>query len=206
LAIIQSYASALRKEELLQSKKQEYINTIIDASRRLSGLVTNVLRLNKLENQEIITAEPYSLDEQLRCCILGLEDLLEEKDIEVEANLDEVNILSDENLLEIVWNNLITNALKFTEPHGRIAIELKEDELNAIVTIKDNGCGMDQETCKRIFDRFYQGDTSHSTNGNGLGLSMVKRVMDMIDGDITVQSEPGKGSVFEVIIEKRYIT
>ena len=102
LAIIQSYASALRKEELLQSKKQEYINTIIDASRRLSGLVTNVLRLNKLENQEIITAEPYSLDEQLRCCILGLEDLLEEKDIEVEANLDEVNILSDENLLEIV--------------------------------------------------------------------------------------------------------
>lgn len=203
LAIIQSYASALRKEELPNPKKQDYINTIIGASRKLSGLVTNVLRLNKLENQEIISAQPYLLDEQLRCCILGLEDLIEEKEIEIEANLAEVSIFSDESLLEIVWNNLLTNALKFTNNHGRIVIDLKEEDLKAVVTIKDNGCGMDQETCKRIFDRFYQGDTSHSTNGNGLGLSMVKRVMDMIEGEITVESEIGKGSTFQVVINKQ---
>lgn len=196
LSVIQSYATALRKEDLPPSRKQEYIDTIISASHKLSTLVTNVLKLNKLEHQEIIQEEAFSLDEQLRCCILALEDKFAEKDIEIDADLDEVILTSDESLLEIIWNNLLTNALKFTPPQGKITVTLKQKNERITVMIKDSGCGMSPETCKRIFDRFYQGDTSHSVGGNGLGLSLVRRVADMIGGAITVESAEGVGSAF----------
>ncbi|SHJ99931.1 Signal transduction histidine kinase [Anaerocolumna jejuensis DSM 15929] len=200
LAVIQSYAAALRREDLPQSKKQEYIDTITDASRKLSALVTNVLKLNKLEHQEIIKEETFSLDEQLRCCILALEDKFLEKDIEIDANLEEVFITTDASLLEIIWNNLLTNALKFTEPHGQIGVELRQNNKKSTVLVKDTGCGMSKEACKRSFDRFYQGDTSHSVEGNGLGLSLVKRVADMIKAEISVDSEEGRGTVFTVVL------
>jgi signal transduction histidine kinase len=159
------------------------------------------LRLNKLESQEIIQSAPYSLDEQLRCCILALEDQFNEKNIEFDADLDEVMITTDESLMEIVWNNLLTNAIKFTEPNGMVRTGLKIAEGKAVITISDTGCGMSEETCRRIFDRFYQGDTSHSAKGNGLGLSLVKRVMDLVDGEITAVSEPGKGTTFIVTMK-----
>jgi len=202
LAIIQSYASALRKEELPQEEKQDYIKTILEASKRLSALVTNVLRLNKLESQEIIQVETYSLDEQVRCCILALEDKFDEKDIELEVDLDEVTMTTDASLMEIVWNNLLTNAIKFTQPQGTVKVELKQDAGTVRVSVSDTGCGINEETCRRIFDRFYQGDTSHSVHGNGLGLSLVKRVVDLVDGKATVESAPGKGSIFTVILKK----
>ncbi|SCP94868.1 HAMP domain-containing sensor histidine kinase [Anaerobium acetethylicum] len=198
LAIIQSYASALRKDELSRQEKDEYIQTIIDASKRLSGLVSNVLRLNKLDSQEIIEIERFSLDEQLRCCILALEEKFDEKMIELDAELDEVEIASDYSLLEIVWNNLLTNAIKFTEPGGMITVGLKQEGNLAIIKIKDTGCGMDENTARRVFDRFYQGDTSHSTEGNGLGLSLVKRVLDLVGGKISVVSEVGAGTTFTI--------
>jgi signal transduction histidine kinase len=201
LAIIQSYASALRKNELPLEKKQEYIETILEASKKLSTLVTNVLRLNKLESQEITHAESYSLDEQLRFCILALEDKFDEKGIEFDAHLDEVTINTDESLMEIVWNNLLTNAIKFTNPNGVVKVELREDAGKAIVSVSDTGCGMSDKTCRHIFDRFYQGDTSHSAEGNGLGLSLVKRVIDLVDGKINVESEPGKGTTFTVTMK-----
>lgn len=201
LAIIQSYAYALRKEELPQQEKQAYIETIIEASQKLSQLVTNVLRLNKLESQEIIQTEAYSLDEQIRCCILALEDKFDEKNIELEVDLDEVIIQTDESLMEIVWNNLLNNAIKFTESNGIIKIVLKKYSKKIEVSISDTGCGMSKETCHHIFDRFYQGDTSHSAEGNGLGLSLVKRVIDLIDGKIEVESEHGKGTRFIVTLK-----
>lgn len=201
LAIIQSYAFALRKEELPLKEKQAYIKTIIEASQKLSQLVTNVLRLNKLESQEIIQSEVYSLDEQIRCCILALEDKFDEKNLELEVDLDEVTIQTDESLMEIVWNNLLNNAIKFTEPNGTVKIELKKYAKSIEVSICDTGCGMSEENCHRIFDRFYQGDTSHSAEGNGLGLSLVKRVIDLIDGDIEVESELGKGTKFIVTMK-----
>jgi signal transduction histidine kinase len=201
LAIIQSYASALRKDELPQKEKQEYIETILEASQKLSTLVTNVLRLNKLENQEIIQAEPYSLDEQLRCCILALEDKFEKKNIEFDADLDEVTISTDESMMEILWNNLLTNAIKFTDPNGIVKVVLKEEGGKAIVSVSDTGCGMSEETCCRIFDRFYQGDTSHFAEGYGLGLSLVKRVIDLVNGKINFVSEPGKGTTFTVTMK-----
>lgn len=198
LAIIQNYAAALRKEELSKEDKGEYIITIMEASHKLSELVSNILRLNKLENQEIIQVSPYSLDEQLRFCILALEDRFDEKNIEFEADLEEITIATDESLMEIAWNNLLTNAIKFTEPGGKVKVGLKRDGGNAVVSVSDNGCGMNEETSRRIFDRFYQGDTSHSTEGNGLGLSLVKRVIELAGGTIQVDSEPEKGTTFNI--------
>lgn len=200
LAIIQSYAYALRKEELPKEEKQEYIETILEASQKLSTLVTNVLRLNKLEIQEIVQNETYSLDEQLRCCILALEDKFNEKNLELDIDLDEVVITTDASLLEIAWNNLLTNALKFTDEFGMIKVQVKKTGNKAIVSISDSGCGMSEEIRHRVFDRFYQGDTSHSAEGNGLGLSLVKRVVDLVDGEINVESELGKGTTFTIAI------
>lgn len=198
LAVIQSYASALKNEALSQPEKLEYADTITDASKKLAALVTNVLKLNKLENQEIIQQSTFSLDEQLRCCMLALEDKFDEKKIEFDADLDEVTIITDESLLEIVWNNLLTNAIKFTKKGGLVKIELRKEDDQVIVKVSDSGCGMSEETCRRIFDRFYQGDTSHSEEGNGLGLALVKRVVDLIGGSIAVESEKDKGTTFTV--------
>ncbi|MGB4661184.1 MAG: sensor histidine kinase, partial [Mobilitalea sp.] len=116
-------------------------------------------------------------------------------------DLEEVIITTDESLMEIVWNNLLTNAIKFTDPDGCVKVALKKESGRAIVTISDSGCGINEEICHRIFDRFYQGDTSHSVEGNGLGLSLVKRVVDLVDGRISVESEIGKGTTFTVSLK-----
>lgn len=201
LAIIQSYAIALRKENLTHEEKDDYIETIVGASKKLSELVSSVLRMNKLDSQEIILNEPFSLDEQLRLCILALDEKLDDKNLKVNIELEEVIINSDPSLLEIVWNNLLTNALKFTEKGGAISIVLRKEPGKAIVIISDTGCGMDYETQKRIFDRFYQGDTSHTTEGNGLGLALVRRVIDLVNGEISVTSVKGNGSTFTVVLK-----
>ncbi|APM37897.1 HAMP domain-containing sensor histidine kinase [Clostridium kluyveri] len=201
LSVIQSYATVLHNGNISGERRQEYLETILESTRKLSALITNILRLNKLENQEIIHGETYSLDEQLRCCILALEEKFEEKSIEFDANLEEVVITTDESLLEIVWNNLLTNAIKFTEPGGSVMVNLKVENDIAIVSISDSGCGMDEKTIHSIFDRFYQGDTSHSREGYGLGLALVKRIIALVDGNITVESKLGNGTIFMVTIK-----
>jgi len=200
LAVIQSYASAMQKVSLPMDKRMEYTDTILEASKKLSTLVTTILKLNKLDNQEIIQKHTYSLDEQLRCSILALEEKFEEKDIMLDVELDEVMITTDENLMEIVWNNLLTNAIKFTESKGIVTIKLKKEKGKIIVSISDTGCGMSTKTIEHVFDRFYQGDTSHSAIGNGLGLSLVKRVIDLVEGEVKVDSECSKGTGFTVIL------
>ena len=199
LAIIQNYATYLRKSDLTKEEKDNFITTIVEASQKLSNMVSNVLRLNKLDSQEIIQKETFSLDEQLRQCILALDEKFDEKNLELEIDLTEVVIESDESLLEIVWNNLLTNAIKFTPESGRIEITLKKEKSFVEVKISDSGCGMDENTCTHVFDRFYQGDTSHSVNGNGLGLALAKRVIDLTEAKITVLSKPGVGSTFCVV-------
>lgn len=201
LSVIQNYAAVLHNGNVSEEQKQEYLKTILEATKKLSVLITNILRLNKLENQEIVQDKTYSLDEQLRCCILALEEKFEEKSIEFDADLEEAIITTDESLLEIVWNNLLTNAIKFTEPGGSVMVKLRVEDGIAIVSISDSGCGMAEETIRRIFDRFYQGDTSHSHEGYGLGLSLVKRIIDLVDGNITVESELGHGTNFMVTIK-----
>jgi signal transduction histidine kinase len=199
LSIIQNYAAALQDENLKAGERQEYIKTIVTSSQKLSDLVSNILKLNKLENQKIVpAASSYDLGEQLRRCVLAVEDLWDQKNITVTADLDDITVCYDEGMLEMVWNNLISNAIKFTNPGGSITIILKKTAGFAVVRVIDSGCGMDAETQKRIFDKFYQGDLSHSQGGNGLGLALGKKVVDISGAKISVTSQSGEGSAFTV--------
>jgi len=202
LAIIQSYAAALQNNTLNNNERDEYIKTINDASQKLSTLVSNILKLNKLENQEILSeAHSFDLSEQLRRCALSYEELWESKNINFNSELEEISVCYDETMLEIVWNNLLSNAIKFTNPGGSIFLKLKSSDGHALISINDTGCGMDEETQKHIFDKFYQGGSSRSQEGNGLGLALVKRTIILLAGTIKVESSPGKGSTFIVSLK-----
>lgn len=202
LAIIQNYGTMLQQPVLSEEQRREYAKTVTDASRRLADLITNILKLNKLENQQIYPErEIFDLGEQLCECLLAFEDVWEEKGIELDTDLaEDITIKSDRSLLSLVWNNLFSNALKFTPSEGHVSVSLKAEGAFAVVEVSDTGCGISPEVGAHIFEKFYQGDTSHATQGNGLGLALVKRIMDIVDGDISVNSEVGKGSVFTVSI------
>ena len=202
LAVIQSYATALQNDTLSPDERKEYGKTIVEASQKLSLLVSNILKLNKLENQDILpAARPYNLGEQIRRCAVTFEDLWEHKNISFEAEMEEVTVSYNESMLEIVWNNLLSNAVKFTNSGGSIFISLNVKDGYARVSVSDTGCGMDEETKKRIFDKFYQGDSSHSQEGNGLGLALAKKTIDLLGGSITVESQLGEGSNFTVSLK-----
>lgn len=201
LSVIQGYADLLQTRGISEEQRSEYIKLMSEQVNKLTNLVTNILKLNKIQSKEIVCKEKYFLDEQIRFCILAMEDKIVEKDIEISVNLDEVEINSDPVLLELVWNNLISNALKFTDKGGKIYFSLSNQGNVVIATIKDTGCGMSEETQKHIFDKFFQGDTSHSQDGNGLGLALVERVVTMLDGEILVSSAIGQGSEFKIILE-----
>ena len=200
LAVIQNTAQLLKRENLTPQQRAEYADSIERYARRLSDLITNILKLNKLEKQAIRPKpEPYDLCAQLAECALLFESRWEEKGIGFEAELeDQVFIEADASLLELVWNNLLSNAVKFTEPGGSVALRQASLADGIEVSVSDTGCGMDEETLGHIFDKFYQGDTSHSTEGNGLGLALVLRILRMTGGSISVSSRPGEGSVFTV--------
>lgn len=204
LSIIQNYGTMLQQPGLTEQQRQEYAKTVTDASRRLADLITNILKLNKLENQQIYPeAELFDLGEQLCECLLTFEDVWEDKEIEIDTDIaEEVKIKSDRMLLSLVWNNLFSNALKFTPSKGHVSVSLKVDGDFAVVQVRDTGCGISQSVGAHIFEKFYQGDTSHATQGNGLGLALVKRVVDIVEGDISVSSEVGKGSIFTVKVRR----
>ncbi len=201
LSIIQSYTKALKDGYAAPEQREQYMDTILTASENLNAMITNILKLNKLENQQIFSApETYQLGEQLRRCALSYMEQWQEKEIEFEMDAEDVAVCYDASLLELVWNNLLSNAVKFTEKGGRISLTSRTEDNAVFVTIKDTGCGIDRETQKRIFEKFYQGDTSHASEGNGLGLALVKKVIEIIGGEITVESTPGKGTAFTVKI------
>ena len=180
----------------------EYARGITDSSRRLADMVTNILKLNKLENQQIFPhAEKYDLGEQLCESLLKYESVWERENIGIETDIaDDVLVNADRELLSLVWNNLLSNAFKFTPAGGTVSLTLTATENQAVVKVQDTGCGMSAETGAHIFEKFYQGDTSHATRGNGLGLALVKRVVDIVHGEISVESELGKGTTFTVKI------
>ncbi len=200
LAVMQNYGTLLQQPELAEEDRIRYAKTVSDASRRLAGLITNILKLSKLENQQIYPAvKNYDLGEQLCECLLSFENVWESKNIEIESNIAEgVYLSADPELLSLVWNNLFSNAFKFTESGGKVSITLKTEEDYAIVVVADTGCGIAPEVGKHIFEKFYQGDASHAAQGNGLGLALVRRVVDIMGGDIAVASEVGVGSTFTV--------
>lgn len=204
LAVIQNYATMLAQPELSEEQRREYAGIIADATRRMASMITNILKLNKLENQQIYpSAQTYDLGEQLCECLLAFEDLWEQKGLDICTDIQEdVMVTADPELLALAWNNLFSNAVKFTEPGGRISLVLKAEEERISVQVADTGCGISPEAGRHIFEKFYQGDTSHAARGNGLGLALVKRVVDIAGGTIQVESEVGKGSCFTVILEQ----
>lgn len=204
LAVMQNYGTMLQQPELSEEKRVEYAKSVSDACRRLAHLITNILKLNKLENQQIFPAmQEYDLSEQLAECLLQFENVWEKKNIDIDTDIpDAVSIRADAELLTLVWNNLLSNAFKFTEDGGTVGIQLIADERYAVIKVSDTGCGMKPEIGARIFDKFYQGDTSHTTQGNGLGLALVKRVVDIMQGEISVESVYGQGSTFTVKIRR----
>ncbi len=195
---IRGFAKLLKNESLSDVERQEYLDIIIDESNRLVQLSSNVLILSKIENQTLLPEKsPLRLDEQLRRVIVFLESSWKKKKLNLEIDLEPVTVLGNEELLKQAWINLIGNAIKFTPENGQITIRLTAP---GIVEISDTGIGMDLQTLQRIYEKFYQHDVSHAGQGNGLGLALVKRIIDLSGGTIEASSQPGKGSTFTVTL------
>jgi len=196
---ISGFAKLLKQGNLSEEEKQDYLDRIIQESERLVELSTSILNLSKVENTEILSEKTiYRLDEQIRLAILMLEPKWSAKSLQLDIALEDVAILGNKNLLQQVWINLLDNAIKFTDSGGKLRIALRQRGQEAIFRLEDNGCGMSEETMRRMFDKFYQGDPSRSMTGNGLGLTIVKRIIDLCQGTIEAESELGQGSVFTI--------
>ena len=204
LAAMHNYGTLLQTPELSDEQRLAYAKGVTDGARRLADMMTNILKLNKLENQQIFpNAAEYDLSEQLCESLLQYESVWERENIEIETDIEDgVTIRADEELLSLVWNNLLSNAFKFTSSGGTVSLSLTATEHHAIIKVKDTGCGMSAETGAHIFEKFYQGDTSHATRGNGLGLALVKRIVDIVHGEISVESVLGQGTTFTVKIRR----
>lgn len=202
LAILQNYSHALKDKNLDEATRDKYLDVIESASKRMSTLVTNILSLNKLENQQLAPElAPVNLNELLINAVLSFEELIDSKNLEPVCDLDDVTAVSYAGYIELIVNNLLSNAIKFSNEGGKIIVSLKRQGDDAVISVQDFGLGMSQETGARIFDRFYQGDTSHAQEGNGLGLAIVKRVIDLLGGEISVESKLGEGSKFAVRLQ-----
>ncbi len=196
---VRGFARLLQDENLTAEQRRKYVDIIAAESDRLANMATNILLLSKLENQQIVTDRTcFCLDEQLRHAVLTLEKQWSSRNIELEIDLDEIMYEFNEDMLLQVWLNLFGNAFKFTPDGGTVSCTLRQENNEAVVRIRDTGCGMSDEVRQRIFEKFYQGDTSHSAAGNGIGLTIVSRILVLCGGSIEVESSPGGGSTFTV--------
>ena len=204
IASIQGFAKLLKDDKLSEEEKQEYIDIIIEESERLANLSSNIQHLSKLENKkELIKKEKVAIDEQIRKCIVILNNKLEEKNIEIGMDEDkDVFVDVNEDMFQQVWINLINNAIKYTQNGGRIDIIIDEFKDKVIVEVKDNGIGIKEENLEKIFDKFYQEDASHNSEGNGLGLAIVSKIIELHKGSIEVKSKVGEGTSFIVTLPK----
>ena len=197
---IEGYATLLQDFENMSKQEQdECIEKILFNTRRLSGLVGNILLLSKIDNQSIDSGKKkYRLDEQIRRAILMFETEWVKKDIEFDVEMEDTEFFGNENLLHHVWYNLIGNAIKFSPDGGTVCIRLYEEDGKTVFEITDEGAGLSEEAQKHMFDKFYQGDSSHKQEGNGLGLALVKKIIDVTDGEISAGNLPVKGCRFTV--------
>lgn len=200
---LRGFARQLQSGDISEEQRKEYIDIIVAESERLANMSTNVLLLSKLENQQIVSEKTeFYLDEQIRNSLLLLEKSWNDKELELDIDLDPIKYTFNEEMLSHVWVNLFSNAIKFTEKGGKITCRLSGQEDHVECTVSDSGIGMTEETQSRIFEKFYQGDTSHSGSGNGIGLNIVYRVLTLANGEIKVESEYGKGTTFTVTLPK----
>lgn len=200
---LRGFARQLQMGELTEEQRQEYIDIIVTESEKLANMSTNVLLLSKLENQQIVSEKTeFYLDEQIRNALLLLEKSWGDKELELDIELDPIKYTFNEEMLSHVWVNLFSNAIKFTEKGGSIRCTLTDQSDVIVFTVSDSGVGMTKETQNRIFEKFYQGDTSHAGSGNGIGLNIVYRIVTLASGSISVESEFGKGATFTVTLPK----
>ncbi len=199
LATIQGYSTLLQDENLSAEERESYTRYIIEATKQLSALTGNILKLSKLENRDCdVERTRFDGAEQIRQAILFLETQWSIKNIDLDIELDDAELFLNEELLMQVWLNLIGNAIKFSDYAGKIEIKAENDKRNYYVTVRDYGCGMNEQTLSRMFEKFYQGDNSHSKDGNGLGLTLVKKILNISGGEITAESKEGCGTAFYV--------
>lgn len=204
LVSIRGFARQLCEGDLTPEQQREFAKIILDETEYLSEMSQNTLLITNLENRDIVPdKETFSLDEQLRTCMLRLEPKWSEKNIEINMEgLCPTEFTWNEQLLAHVWTNLFDNAVKFTPRGGSIAVSCKSDGGEIIVTVSDSGCGIPREALPRIFDKFYQADKSHATRGNGLGLPLAKRILELCGGSISASSDAGRGTTFTVTLPK----
>ena len=201
LSAIEGYATLLDDKSLSEEERADYVKEIISTTREMTELVSNLLLLSKIDNHTIdFKEEEFSLDEQIRKVVVLLEPRWSEKNIEFDVDLDAVTIRNNEILLTHVWRNLIENAIKFSPYNGRISLSLNKEGENIIFSVSDQGDGIKENDKKLIFDRFYQSDTSHKQEGNGLGLPLVSNILKLAHGTVTVENLEEKGCKFTVII------
>ncbi|KAI7256618.1 hypothetical protein KC345_g10955 [Hortaea werneckii] len=198
---IKGFAEILKDDELSKDERNEYLDIVIEESSRLATLASNVLNLSKVEAQTILTDRlPFNVGEQIRQCVLLLHPKLTKKDISLQANVQDYEVLGNKEMLSQVWLNLLDNAIKFTPEHGEIEISMRQDRINIEITFRDNGTGISAAALPRVFDKFYQQDTSHSSAGNGLGLTIVRKITQLHGGTIRCDSVPMQGTTFTLLL------
>lgn len=205
LSAIEGYAMLLQEKNLGDKEREECARKILQSTARLNDLTGNILLLSKLDNQNYPQENTtFSLDEQIRQAILMFESVWTKKQIDIDCDMPDVSFVGPQSLLNHVWINLIGNAVKFVkgDGSGRIIVRLTPNEKNVVVTVADNGIGMDDKTIAHIFEKFYQGDTSRRSSGNGLGLALCKKIVESLHGTITAKGAPGEGSVFTVVLPR----
>ncbi len=203
LTAIEGYAMLLQDQSLPDEERAEYVEKILLNTHRLTTLVGNILMLSKIESAQLATQfTDFRLDEQIRQSVVALENEWNAKDVSFDVLMEEIQINSCESLLSHVWMNLISNAIKFSPNGASIVLRLQEQKECVVFTVSDFGCGMSEEEQQHIFDKFYQADTSHKSEGHGLGLAMVRRIVELLDGVVEVESAPSKGATFHVILPK----
>ncbi|MDO4572011.1 MAG: HAMP domain-containing sensor histidine kinase [Clostridia bacterium] len=201
LAAIEGYATLLQSESLDEEKRAAYIEKILYNSKRLSTLAANILQLSRLENQEIVAEkERFALDEQIREVILLFEQAWAKKSLELDIDLDSAEYYGTRELIAQVWQNLLSNAIKFSDENGVIRLVLRRGTDVLRFTITDEGCGMSEGVAARVFEKFYQGESAHVTEGNGLGLTLARRIVELHGGEITLRTREGAGASFTVTL------
>lgn len=201
---IKGFAELLLEEDLDKKTREKYLKIIVEESEKLTYLANSSILLTKLNSQGIIpNKKNYSLDEQIRKCVILLEPEYNKNKINLTCNLEETNYFGSEEIMEHLWMNLINNAIKYTPDKGNIEVNLRNYEKTIMFSVVDSGIGMTQEDLSQIFNKFYQVDKSKTTKGLGLGLTIVSRIVELVEGKIKVESEPGKGSIFTVTLYKK---
>lgn len=200
---IKGFAELLLEDDIDDEARDKYLRIIVDEAEKLNFLASSSILLTKLSSQEIIPNKKYfSIDEQIRRCVIMMESEYSKKKIDFSCNLEEVEFLGSEEIMEHLWMNLISNAIKYTKEGGSVSVNLRQYSETIMFSVIDTGIGMSDEEIKQIFNKFYQVDKSKTTKGLGLGLTIVSRIVQLVNGKIKVESEPGKGSIFTVTFYK----